>query len=102
MNEGQTPTVIFDASIGHRLGRGYQSATDLKRRLNRPAIEVLVVDKGTNADTVLLATASRLGADIVTNDLYRDHARPPEVQLRPGFSIGGGRTLPDGPLKPGA
>lgn len=87
--EGHSPRIIFDASIGHRLGRGYQSAADLKRQLNRPAVDVSVVDKGTNADTVLLATASRLGADIVTNDLYRDHARPPEVQLRPGFSIGG-------------
>lgn len=82
--EGQQPRVIFDATIGYNLEGRYLHEGELRRRLNRPDLSVLVVNKGQTADAALLAEAAQTGAPIVTNDRYRDHTRPRGLRLRQG------------------
>lgn len=82
--EGKHPRVIFDATIGYTLEGRYLHEGELKRRLNRPDLSVMVVNKGETADAALLAEAAQTGAPIVTNDRYRDHARPKGLRLRQG------------------
>lgn len=93
--EGRKATVVFDATIGHKLGGRYLSAGQMSALLgHRAQVSVHVVNKGETADAALIAMARDSGAEIVTNDLYRDHARPAAVRLRPGFSAGGHVELP--------
>ena len=82
--EGSQPRVIFDATIGYKLEGRYLHEGELRRRLNRPDLSVMVVNKGQTADAALLAEAAQSGAAIVTNDRYRDHARPRGLRLRQG------------------
>lgn len=93
--EGRAATIVFDATIGHKLAGRYLSAAQLSAQLgHRAHVSVHVVGKGEIADATLIAMARDSGAEIVTNDLYRDHARPATVRLRPGFSAGGHVELP--------
>lgn len=93
--EGRAATVVFDATIGHKFGGRYLSAGQLSALLgHRARVRVHVVNKGETADAALIAMARDTGAEIVTNDLFRDHARPAAVRLRPGFSACGQVELP--------
>ncbi|MBI1417842.1 MAG: hypothetical protein GC146_11515 [Limimaricola sp.] len=88
-DQGYKPGVIFDASAGYKIVGRYQDDAELAALLDLPAEQVLVVPKGTIADTYLLGAARDLGARIVTNDKYRDWAKDfPEVR-RPGHLIRG-------------
>jgi hypothetical protein len=88
--QGYTPGVVFDANAGYLLAGRYQHDRALGRMLGLPEDRVMVVNKGTPADTILLQAARDLGARIVTNDKYRDWAEAyPEVRT-PGFLIRGG------------
>ncbi len=82
--EGHQPRVIFDATIGYKLEGRYLHEGELRRRLNRPDLSVMVVNKGETADAALLSEAGQTGAPIVTNDRYRDHQRPKGLRLRQG------------------
>ena len=82
--EGSQPRVIFDATIGYNLEGRYLHEGELRRRLNRPDLSVMVVNKGQTADAALLTEAGQTGAPIVTNDRYRDHQRPKGLRLRQG------------------
>ena len=53
-------------------------------------MRMLVVPKGTQADTYLLETAQEFGVRIVTNDRFRDWAEAHPQVLEPGFLIRGG------------
>lgn len=87
---GFEPGVVFDANAGWKLQNRYLNEQALAGLVGLPKRQVLVVDKGTQADTFLLQTARDFGAKIVTNDRYRDWAGDfPEV-LEPGFLIRGG------------
>ena len=93
--EGRDALVIFDASIGHKIGGRFLSASALATRLGqRGGVEVRVVDKGQTADAELIDHAFRTGAEIVTNDLYRDHPKARFLRKRPGFSVEGQVELP--------
>lgn len=86
---GYVPGVVFDANAGWKLEGRYLHDGDLARRLNLEKRQVLVVEKGTQADPFLLQTARDFGARIVTNDRFRDWAETyPEVRT-PGFLIRG-------------
>lgn len=86
---GFDPCLVFDASAGHRLAGRYLHDHALGRLLGLPAVQVMVVPKGTPADPALLAAARDLGARIVTNDRFRDWAETyPEVGA-PGHLVQG-------------
>jgi len=85
-----TPAVIFDANAGYLLAGRYQDDHIMAKRLGLPEDRVLVVPKGTIADTYLLTVAREFNAPIVTNDRYRDWAYDyPEIAA-PGRLIRGG------------
>jgi len=87
---GFMPGVIFDANVGYKIGSRYLDDAELARRLGLPDNRVLVVPRGTVADTVILSAARRIKAKVVTNDRYRDWAQDfPEIR-EPGFLIRGG------------
>ena len=87
---GFSPGVVFDANAGHRLTGKYQHHLAMGHHLGLPEDRVMVVDKGTPADPIILAAARDLGARIVTNDRYKDWADlHPEVGTA-GHLIKGG------------
>jgi hypothetical protein len=46
-----------------------------------------VVDSGVNADVVIIDMADRMGAEIVSNDLFRDSIAARSVRKRRGFYV---------------
>jgi hypothetical protein len=92
---GLSPWVIFDANAGHLLDGKYWHDSDFARALNLPEAHVTVVDKGTPADPLILHTARKTGARIVTNDRYRDWLDTyPEARKRGHLIRGGYRKGP--------
>jgi hypothetical protein len=87
---GFSPGVMFDANVGYKIGDRYQDDAELARQLGLPADRVLVVPKGTPADTYLLQAARNLNARVVTNDRFRDWTEAHPEVLTPGFLIRGG------------
>lgn len=88
--KGYVPGVVFDANAGWKLEGRYLHDGDFTRLLEMDLAQVLVVEKGTQADPFLLQTAREFGARIVTNDRFRDWTKDhPEVE-EPGFLIPGG------------
>ncbi len=88
--QGLVPAVIFDANAGHLLQGAYWHHRDFAVALDLPESHVMVVDKGTPADSLILQAARDQGARIVTNDRYRDWLdRFPEAR-KPGHLIRGG------------
>lgn len=78
---GFSPGVVFDANAGYKLEGRYLGEHRLARWLDLPRDRVHVVPKGTPADVFILRSARGLGAQIVTNDRYRDwSADYPEVE----------------------
>lgn len=89
---GMRPGVVFDANAGYLLFGGYKHDRAFGRALGLPTDRVMVVPKGTPADPMILTAARELGAQIVTNDRYRDWVGDfPELQT-PGHLIRGGIT----------
>lgn len=87
---GYSPGVVFDANAGHLLMGKYQHHGAMGAHLGLPEDRVMVVEKGTPADPVILAAARDLGAQIITNDRYKDWAdQHPEVR-KPGHLVRGG------------
>lgn len=93
---GYVPGVVFDANAGWKLFGRYLHDHDFAQLLGLETRQVLVVPKGTQADTYLLETAREFGVRIVTNDRYRDWAEAHPEVLEPGFLIRGG--MRDGKL----
>ncbi|MCE6960606.1 hypothetical protein LAZ40_16395 [Cereibacter sphaeroides] len=87
---GFTPGVIFDANAGYLLDGKYQHDDALGRQLGLPPDRVMVVDKGTPADPMIITAARDLEARVVTNDRYRDWADLHHEVRRQGFLIRGG------------
>ncbi|MEC9310658.1 MAG: hypothetical protein VYA97_02775 [Pseudomonadota bacterium] len=84
--EGVTPIIVFDANIGYKIGGKYMNAATLRAKLpGRPRVEV--VDSGVNADVVIIDLAGQMGADIVSNDLFRDSIAARSVRKRRGFYV---------------
>ena len=84
--EGVTPIIVFDANIGYKIGGKYMNAAALRAKLpGRPRVEV--VDSGVNADVVIIDLAGQMGADIVSNDLFRDSIAARSVRKRRGFYV---------------
>ncbi len=54
-------------------------------------VQVTVIEKGQIADQALIDTALKTGAEIVTNDMYRDHPAAAFLRYRRGWS-GHGRV----------
>lgn len=87
---GLTAGVMFDATVGYRIGDRYQDDAELAHRLGLPVDRVLVMPKGSPADRTILEAARRFGAQVVTNDRYRDWETDfPEVAA-PGLLVRGG------------
>lgn len=87
---GFTTGVMFDANAGYLVSGQYRHDGHFGNLLELPKDRVMVVPKGTIADTYILTAARDLGARIVTNDRFRDWAGDhPEVR-EPGHLIRGG------------
>lgn len=82
--------VVFDANAGYKLTSRYMGEREFSSVLGLPESQILVVPKGTQADSYLLDAARKFGARVVTRDRFRDWAEAyPEV-LKPGFLVRGG------------
>ncbi len=87
---GYTVGVMFDANAGYLLENQYIHDQRMGHMLGLPTDQIMVVPKGTPADPYILRAARDLGAEIVTNDRFRDWAADhPEVN-DPGYLIRGG------------
>lgn len=86
---GHVPKVIFDANAGWKLFGRYLHDHDLAYLLGLKSLQVQVVPKGTQADPFLLKSARELGAQIVTNDRFRDWAEAHPEVLAPGCLVRG-------------
>ncbi|MBF9034460.1 hypothetical protein HKCCE2091_09425 [Rhodobacterales bacterium HKCCE2091] len=94
---GYAPGVMFDANAGYLLRGRYLRDRDFAGLLGLPRDRVMVVPKGTQADSYILTAARDMGAVIVTNDRFRDWAEQfPEVRDRGHLIRGGFR---DGALR---
>ncbi len=89
-NLGFSPGVVFDANAGHILTGKYRHHAAMGSLLGLPEDRVMVVDKGTPADPIILAAAEDAGAQIVTNDRYRDWAQTHVWLREPGRLVRGG------------
>ncbi len=105
---GYAPGVVFDANAGHLLFGRYRHDHYLSKTLNLKESHVMVVPKGTPADPYILTAARDMGAQIVTNDQYRDWADEyPEIATKGHLIKGsyrGGEVwldLPPAPLDEG-
>lgn len=87
---GFSPGVVFDANAGHILTGKYRHHGAMGSLLGLPEDRVMVVDKGTPADPIILAAAQDAGAQIVTNDRYRDWAETHALVREPGRLVRGG------------
>ncbi|MGH1576513.1 NYN domain-containing protein [Planktotalea sp.] len=86
---GFTVGVMFDANAGYKLIDRHQNDDAFSRLLGLPEERIMVVPSGTPADPYILTAARDMGAQIVTNDRFRDWADTyPEVRA-PGFLITG-------------
>lgn len=84
------PAVVFDANAGYLLAGKYQHHHAMAKMVGLREDRVMVVPKGTPADSFLLMAARDFDAPIVTNDRYRDWAGEyPEIS-QPGRLIRGG------------
>jgi hypothetical protein len=84
--------VVFDANAGHRLEGRFMNHDDLAARLPTAA-DVLVVDRGTQADPVLIDIARAEGLIIISNDHFRDAPSARHLLKQKGFMAGDGVTL---------
>jgi hypothetical protein len=88
-SEGMGALVVFDNSVGYHLNGKYMTEVELTHALgNRRDVRVDLVPKGVVADRHLIALALESGAEIVTNDLFRDHTDAFFLPKRRGFSVG--------------
>lgn len=69
---GMTPGVVFDANAGHLLFGKFTDDRTFARRLKLPRDRVMVVQSGEPADPTILTAARDLGAQIISNDRFRD------------------------------
>lgn len=91
---GQRAGVVFDATIGHRLNDRFMGQDELASLLPL-AEDVLVVDKGTIADTILIEMARTDATIIITNDHFRDHPLARHLLKQKGYATAQGITLLD-------
>ncbi len=90
--KGIAAGVVFDATAGHRLEGRFLNHTDLAARLPSAA-DVLVVDKGTQADWVLVDMAREEGLVIISNDHFRDAPSARHLLKQKGYVDAGGVRL---------
>lgn len=87
---GFSPGVVFDANAGQILTGKYRHHAAMGALLGLPEDRVMVVSKGTPADPIILAAAQDTGAQIITNDRYRDWADNHAYVREPGRLVRGG------------
>ena len=88
--EGLAPVVVFDANAGYLVGDGWMGPAALAERLGLDRDRVIVADKGTPADPILLEIARETGAVIVTKDRFRDWVEDWPLVREPGRLRRGG------------
>ncbi len=91
---GQKAGVVFDATIGHRLKDRFMGHDELASLLPLAA-DILVVDKGTIADTILIDMARSDAMIIITNDHFRDHPLARHLLKQKGYATAQGFALLD-------
>lgn len=89
-DNGYSPGVIFDANAGYLLTGRYQHDRSLSSQLNLAVDRVMVVPKGTPADPYILKIARDFGAQVISNDRFRDWAEAHPEVAEPGRVVKGG------------
>lgn len=84
--EGVASIVVFDASIGYRVGTRQMGSRELARALGRDSV-VETVRSGTDADRRIIELAEQNNATIVSNDFFRDNLRAQQIPKRRGFFL---------------
>jgi len=69
---GLKPVVWFDANAGYLTRGKYQGPGDLAHQIGVPRRDIRLAPKGVPADPLILKSAQRMGARVITNDRYRD------------------------------
>lgn len=90
--KGIAAGVVFDATAGHALEGRFLHHNDLAARLPSAA-DVLVVDRGTQADWVLIDMARAEGLVIISNDHFRDAPAARHLLKQKGYVAEQGVTL---------
>lgn len=89
-NQGFSPGVVFDANAGHVLTGEYRDENYFRRVLGLERDCIMVVEKGTPADPVILQAAQKCQGRVVSNDRFRDWVKDhPELE-EDGYVIRGG------------
>lgn len=88
--KGFSPGVVFDANAGHVLTGKFRDENYFRRALGLEKDFVMVVQKGTQADPMILKAAQNCKGRVVSNDKFRDWVRQhPELDDE-GYVIRGG------------
>ncbi len=93
-SHGYRPGVIFDANAGYLIADHYMHDEEFALLLDIPHDQVMVVPKGTPADLYILQAAQDLGAQVITNDGFRDwrdrfpETANPDSLIRGGYRDG--------------
>lgn len=90
VGHGFSPGVVFDANAGYLIADRYLHDRDFARLLGLPAKHVMVVNKGTPADSTILAASRDMEARVVTNDRYRDWVEEHPHLRQKGILVPGG------------
>ena len=83
------PIVWFDANAGYLVKGRYMGPMAFGRELGLPQKSIHVAPKGQPADPLILDHAAALGAQVVTNDRYRDWAAAHPKVSEPGYLFRG-------------
>jgi hypothetical protein len=83
------PVIWFDANAGYLIGGRWMGPKELARLLRLDARQIFVAPKGTPADPLLLNSARKLGARVISNDRFRDWTESHPWLADPGFLIRG-------------
>ncbi|WP_254446595.1 hypothetical protein [Ruegeria sp. HKCCD8929] len=90
VDAGLKPSVVFDANAGYKLADRHMNDRVLARALGLPVSRIMVAPKGTPADPLILRAARESGAQIVTNDRFRDWAEDYSDVLKSRAPVQGG------------
>jgi|JI10StandDraft_1071094.scaffolds.fasta_scaffold494087_2 hypothetical protein len=83
------PIVWFDANAGYLVKGRYMGPMAFSRELDLPRSRIFVSPKGQPADPLILDHAAALGAQVVTNDRFRDWAAAHPRVSEPGYLLRG-------------
>ncbi|WP_323035942.1 NYN domain-containing protein [Pararhodobacter sp.] len=87
--QGFAPTVWFDANAGYLTHGRYLGPRDLARPIGLQSDRINLAPRGTPADPLILQSAQKMRARVVTNDRFRDWSDTYPYLTSPGVLVQG-------------